>query len=386
MVDIISDGMIESGFGGRLIYRHDVQFIADKTSNCQAVFNLITIVTQDYAISPEMLLQGLVEVINDSGLKVRFLRPSAAIMPMFANIVEPARQQFCCAICTSLAEEGTDVWAEDCIHGGLRTHETWLHPVQDGLTFLGRRGVCPLTNINGINIADSLVTDVNATCTTGVGKFIIDNLILSKDMYDSEEERLAMIASINAMWTAVKVPSEVKMPTAISKEWEADDYNWFFLLAGHCTAELLHEGGKEKIAKIIARWTYMFRALLLNDSWLRIVDKDVQLIDLLIKLIRDIYSVVSHEHKLFEFHQLRHVLHARNQSRLHLLSIRGCEVAPNAQKKMNNTHYGMAVREESLFKFTASHFCNDFFKYDKLKEHSTYDDSLLVNRDMRVHR
>ena len=366
-----------------------VQFIP-RNGVCSRRYNVVTITYhQKYKLKPEQLTSGLAAEFNGSKFEIRFIRADTVMRNALCNIVSHLANNFSCHTCIALPVS-THNFDEHSLNAPLRDQESWLHAVAPGSTFLGRKGFCPLLLLRGCKIPDMLPIDPMHNAFLGVGDLLIDQFILNDSAHGGKKIKAKIMDEVNEVYCNHRFPHEIpRKGRPIEPKWKASEFKSFFLVCGHRIAEVFHRHDLDDIAKIIARFTYILRALLLNDAWFAKVTAKVSMQDLVFQQHKEIREAVGIEHCNLNLHNFRHLVDWRQRTRLPEISAEPGEAFFGDNKRVletKNRHYGKQLHYNRCLKEIAGHYCEPMFTIipENLQRKSSKDDTLFINEEMRV--
>ena len=148
LCDFFIDGVQPTKSGEKRMINEVVQFVPANGS-CSRRFNIVTITYhQKYKLKPEQLTSGLAKEFNPSKFNIRFIRADTVMRNALCNLVSHLANNYSCHTCIALPATGHN-FDEHSLSAPVRDQESWLHPVEKGHTFLGRKGPAPLVLLRG---------------------------------------------------------------------------------------------------------------------------------------------------------------------------------------------------------------------------------------------
>ncbi len=295
-----------------------------------------------------------------------------------------------CDQCIALPIEGTSNWSVLSLDAPMRDQASWEKEVPENTVFLGRRGANPLLQIPGLVVSQSLAVDPMHCLFLGLGEFFIRKFLLEDKAHLRKGRRVQILQAVNEKFCAMRVPTECHRSTeAYNVKFKSSEYKNWHLLHGHVVAEIFAQFDEHRIAIFFARFTYILRAMLLNDELLSVVEAHVNLLELVKDQHRDVEDLLGTENCNLNLHNFRHVLDWRRKYRLHEVSAEQGEHFYGGNKKaMDNRcrHYGVQVHVNRLIRDIRGHFCKRTFKIKAYKENSEFDDSLFADKKFRFYR
>ena len=388
-VDFFIDGVNPTKSGEKRMINEVVQFIPEHGA-CSRRFNVVTITYhQKYKLKPEQLTSGLAAEFNKSKFNIRFIRADTVMRNALCNLVSHLANNYSCHTCIALPVSGHN-FDEHSLDAALRDQESWLHPVAEGSTFLGRKGPAPLLLLRGYKIPDMLPIDPMHNAFLGVGDLLINTLILGDSAHGGKKLKGQIMDEVNDIYCEHRFPLEIpRKPRPIEPKWKASEFKSFFLVCGHRIAEVFAKYDLDHIAKIIARFTYMLRAILLNDSWLAKVTEKVSLQDLAFQQHKELREAIGINNCNLNLHNFRHLIDWRGKTRLFEVSAEPGEAYFGENKRVletRNRHYGKQLHYNRCFKELAGHWCQPTFSVipEAVQKHSSRDNAMFINNEMQV--
>ncbi len=330
---------------------------------CECMHNACTLVySLDYKLSPREHLAGLAEVLHDAGFKSRL---------MIADLVE--RNGLCnkqshtshygCDQC--IAESENLHWPADQIAKPRRDEQSWEVEVPESEgnevnLFLGRKGPAPLKLLDDFQISTQLVVEPMHCLFLGITRHLIDTLIRSTRYHEGKPKAKDIERKIVEQYDLMRVPHEVqRLPRDFHQNWRSNEFKVFILCFGHRVGEMFYSAELETIGTIFSRFTFILRAMLLNNTWYERVKAKHNLNQEIARFCKDCEDLIGPLSA--NYHALTHLPYWRDRYRLHLLSAEPAEAFYGRNKKNieeRNRHYGLQVHYNSNTDLTSGMLIN----------------------------
>ncbi len=356
---------------------------------CKYQFNAVTITwSHSYNISKKQRLSAIVYELKKAKLKTRLV---------LADMVE---RNILCNKMSHLAEYGCDQCIgrtkkshyimETSWNEPLRDEKSWMEPVPDGHTFLGRKGPSPLHDLPGFSIVEGLPVDPMHQLFLGHVHMLLKSFILSDKCHEGRKVKDDLLLAMNKNYCNIRVPREIQRPTReYDKVWCANEFKVFILNCGHKLADILEDLGLYELAVLFGRFTYFVRALLLPCQWMEDVEFDFDLQLLIRDHLRDVERLLGDSQMTANGHALTHLVKWRKMYRLHMLSCEPGEAFFGKNKRSMEVrckHYGRQLHLNQTARYLKGHECRSTFKVSNPITEGGKNDAIIVDKFMKVYR
>ena len=367
-----------------------VQFIPSDGLCCELYFNVVSIVYQKFKIPHDLIVKSFAEEISKTALTVRNIRADTLMRTDLTNTLSHRAKGSSCDQCIGLPVEGTTNWSVDSLDSPPRDQESWARDVPEKTTFLGRKGPTPLLQIPNLIVPQSLTVDPMHCLFLGLGEFFIRKFLLEDKAHEKKGQRVKILDAVNEQFCRMRVPTEGHRSTKpYNVKFKSSEYKNWHLLHGHIVATIFFEYGEIKIATFFSRFTFLLRALLLDDDLLEAVEREHDLMSMVREQHKDVEDILGLQNCNLNLHNFKHVLEWRRKYRLHEFSAEQGEHFYGLNKKSmdnRNCHYGVQVHINRLIRDLRGHFCLRTYRIRPYKEHSDFDDSLISDEFMNIYR
>ncbi len=357
--------------------------------DCKYKFNAVTVTWhRDYKIPCAQRLSAIAFEARKANLSVRLVKADMVERNILCN-KKSHLSQYGCDQCVARTVGGHYI-CETTFHEPMRDELSWKREVEEGYTFLGRKGPSPLHDLPNFEICEGLPVDPMHQVFLGHVHFLLKRFILSDQCHEGFKVKDELLKDMNEMYMRLQIPDEInRSPREYDKAWCANEFKVFLLTCGHLLADILEAYGLHEVAYIFGRFTYFTRALLMPCQWLEDVEGDVDLQDLIHEHLRDLERLLGEGAMNANGHALTHLVHWRSKYRLHTLSCEPGEAFFGQNKRsleVRNKHYGRQVHHNRNTMYLKGHECTDTFSVSNPTTNSKKSNAVIVDNEMKVYR
>ena len=361
----------------------------DWNYSCKHMFNACTITwTKGYRMDKKQRLAALAYELKKAKLKVRLvmadMQERNSLLDKMSSLSE-----FGCDQCVCKAVAGRYPVAET-FGEPLRDEESWKKEVGKGKTFLGRKGEAPLLQLPGFSITEGLPVDPMHQLFLGHVRNMIENFILSDKCHMGKNVKDSLLSDVNANYCNIRHPIEIhRNPRDYDKTWCSNEYKVFLLTCGHKVADIFEAHELPELAMLWGRFTFLIRALMLPNQWLIGVEQDEDLEQLMREHLEDVERLLGAGQMNPNSHALTHLIQWRRKFRFHEISCEPGEAFFGQNKRalnVKNKHYGRQVHNNRNTEYLKGHDCKNVFSYSNPRTQSSKDNSIIVDRFMKIYR
>ncbi len=317
---------------------------------CECLHNACTVVyNADFKLRSRDFCDGLREVLENANFTPRLMIADMIERNALCN-KQAQTAHYGCDQC--IAEAENLHWSVKSLGFPRRDERSWEEeiPVDEGtenVTYFGRKGPAPLKRLPDFKISEQLPIEPMHCLFLGITKHMIDNLIRSNRYHGGKDGQEEIEATLLKEYNKMRLPTEVqRMPRDFHQTWRANEYKVFLLTMGHRVGELFHSRGMSDIAEVFARFTFIVRAMLLNNQWYKAVTEKYNMEGEVSLFYHKMEAIIGPNMMTANYHALSHLPWWRDRFRLHLLSAEPAETFYGRNKKNleeRNRHYGMQL-------------------------------------------
>ncbi len=417
-VDVFSDGVPPTRSGSRRMNNQLIRFVVKDDQEellCECLHNACTIVyNSDFKLRSRDFCDGLAEVLEQGDFTPRLMIADMVERNALCN-KQAQTAHYGCDQC--IAESENLHWSCKSLGYPRRDEKSWEEEIPteagtDPVTYFGRKGPAPLKRLPGFKISEQVPVEPMHCLFLGITKHMIDNLLRSKKYHGENGGQEFIEKTVMQEYNKMRLPTEVqRMPRDFHQTWRSNEYKVFLLTMGHRVGELFHAHGMSDIGEAFSRFTFIVRAMLLNNAWYKAVQETYNIEAEVLLFYHKMEEIMGTSMMTANYHALSHLPFWRDKFRLHLLSAEPAETFYGRNKKNleeRNRHYGMQMHYKAavnlqrgkvvktFFMFETSdcemcffvgHYCRRNFSYKiGKKRHRIRDNAIIVNREMNVGR
>ncbi len=348
------------------------------------MYNLVTInYKSNYKLEPALYTQAVNAELRHAGLKVHLVKADMVMRTSLTN-TQGHNGKNGCDQCIGSGTQGN--WLPNTINAPLRDETSWERDVPYGYTFLGRKGHAPLKDFEDFKITEQMPVDPMHSLFLGLTANMIDKFIVDGNCVKKENIQ-NILSEVNDLFVSCNVPKEVQRDCReIDSKWKSNEYKIFILGLGAQVANIYFKYGYEKLGQLFARFTFILRGLLLPNQWYEMFKVCNNVENMIEQHYISIHQLLGDKGCTPNLHAFTHIPHWREQYRLHEISCEPGERYYGENKRAyeeRNYHTGYQLHYNRLMN-QGGHFCRKRFSYSPPNSNVQRDNSILVDRQMKL--